>query len=436
METLPRIDDLRQAILDEEAFRRAAGVVHPWELDGHVNEDFSEAEDHEFDALVRESQRLLAQATAKHLAVLAEAKKRRSHAVRGFRSQATWMSYLTKLSKDRCGGRVARAEFLTDRLPDIFRALLAGEITAEHADLIARSGLLHPDQAAESQQYFLLWAQESWPIFKSFMSNWREIVDNTDPQEVVDQAHRDRRMSWAQGVGHTMLVEMSIPNECFEPLLNAMQPIYDRLQTQEWVDARARLGDDATFKDLARSSPQRWLDALLELVRSGAARGMVDPGVKAILNVVIDNATLQRELARFEDSEAESAGAAPMRPDHDDVEVYRCHTLSGLPVSPALALRLAVTGAIRRFVTQADDLDFRATASTRLFSGAKRTGLVIRDRFCQGLGCDTPASRCEADHIHESSSGGLTVPTNGQMLCPACHRHKTQLFTQGLGHRN
>ena len=431
METVPLIDDLRQAMLDEEATRRASGIMFPWEVDGHVEAQFAEAEDQEFDALVKESQRLLAQATAKHFAVLAEAKKRRSHASRGYRSQATWVSSLIRLSKSQCGGRVARAEFLTGRLPEIFGALLAGEITSEHADLIARTGLLHPDQAVESQHYFLLWAQESWPMFKTFMMNWAEIVDDTDPQELVDRAHRDRRMAWAQGVGHTMLVELSIPNECFEPMLDAMQPIYDRMEKQEWLEARAALGEAATFKDLARTSSQRWLDALLELVRRGAASGTIDPGIKAILNVIIDNATLQRELARFEDH-----GAEPARPDHHDVETYRCQTLSGLPISPALAVRIAIAGAVRRFVMHADDLDFNATASTRLFTGAKRIGLVIRDRFCQGPGCDTPASRCEADHIHESSSGGLTMPENGQMLCPACHRHKTQLFTQGLARNN
>ncbi len=48
-------------------------------------------------------------------------------------------------------------------------------------DHVAKTALLHPDQAVESQHYFLLWVKESWP------------------------------MIWARGVGHTTLVELSMP---------------------------------------------------------------------------------------------------------------------------------------------------------------------------------------------------------------------------------
>ncbi|MEZ5341999.1 MAG: hypothetical protein R2706_11280 [Acidimicrobiales bacterium] len=123
-----------------------------------------------------------------------------------------------------------------------------------------------PEDAKRDQAHFLRWAKEPWPYFRRFIDAWAELVDPTDPQDLLDAAHKDRRMIWAQGVGQTTLVELSIPNECFEVLLLSMQPIYDRLLDAEWADARAAVGDDAGFSDLLRTDRQRWLDSLLELV--------------------------------------------------------------------------------------------------------------------------------------------------------------------------
>ncbi|MEZ5341998.1 MAG: hypothetical protein R2706_11275 [Acidimicrobiales bacterium] len=69
-----------------------------------------------------------------------------------------------------------------------------------------------------------------------------------------------------------------------------------------------------------------------------------------MLNVVIDHATLDR-LQR--EATAEADGALTERPDATEAETYRCETLGGLPVSPALALRIATLGSIRRFVLSA-----------------------------------------------------------------------------------
>ncbi|MBI2169115.1 MAG: HNH endonuclease [Actinobacteria bacterium] len=55
----------------------------------------------------------------------------------------------------------------------------------------------------------------------------------------------------------------------------------------------------------------------------------------------------------------------------------------------------------------------------RLFSGATRRAVEVRDRFCTGFGCDEPASRCDVDHVVPYAAGGLTVQANGRVACPA-----------------
>jgi hypothetical protein len=43
---------------------------------------------------------------------------------------------------------------------------------------------------------------------------------------------------------------------------------------------------------------------------------------------------------------------------------------------------------------------------------------------CVWPGCHVPASRCEADHVHEHGSGGRTNPGNGAPLCGMHNRTK------------
>lgn len=47
-----------------------------------------------------------------------------------------------------------------------------------------------------------------------------------------------------------------------------------------------------------------------------------------------------------------------------------------------------------------------------------------RDRWCYHDYCDTPATRCQIDHIEPFSAGGLTAQDNGRSACGAHNRHR------------
>jgi 5-methylcytosine-specific restriction endonuclease McrA len=53
----------------------------------------------------------------------------------------------------------------------------------------------------------------------------------------------------------------------------------------------------------------------------------------------------------------------------------------------------------------------------RLFTGATRTAVLIRDRGCTHPSCDTPMDRCQVDHVHPYADGGLTTQDNGEGKC-------------------
>ncbi|MEZ5342000.1 MAG: DUF222 domain-containing protein [Acidimicrobiales bacterium] len=95
-----------------------------------MTDDFVEARDAEFDSLVQESAKLLAQAEARHASILAESRRRKCFRRSGFRSPATWVANLTGVSKAQAGSRVKRATFLTDVIPRSSTLFLRGRFLA------------------------------------------------------------------------------------------------------------------------------------------------------------------------------------------------------------------------------------------------------------------------------------------------------------------
>jgi 5-methylcytosine-specific restriction endonuclease McrA len=64
------------------------------------------------------------------------------------------------------------------------------------------------------------------------------------------------------------------------------------------------------------------------------------------------------------------------------------------------------------------------SATARLFTGATRRGVELRDRSCTYEYCDQPSSRCEVDHIVPHARGGPTNQDNGQLCCGFHNRLK------------
>ncbi|GAA1460594.1 HNH endonuclease signature motif containing protein [Williamsia maris] len=59
------------------------------------------------------------------------------------------------------------------------------------------------------------------------------------------------------------------------------------------------------------------------------------------------------------------------------------------------------------------------TAPERLFTGAARKVVLLRDRGC--IKCGAPASWCDVHHIVRFADGGPTTVDNGCLLCRSCH---------------
>jgi hypothetical protein len=111
---------------------------------------------------------------------------------------------------------------------------------------------------------------------------------------------------------------------------------------------------------------------------------------------------------KAETLEANIAGVGP-------IPVEDALNLADDPRTDLYAAVQAMDGAIMKF-----------GRDRRFASPMQKLALVVRDGgFCTKAGCEQPWYRCDADHIDEWDSGGLTNIEDLRLLCRcSCHKHR------------
>jgi len=157
-------------------------------------------------------------------------------------------------------------------------------------------------------------------------------------------------------------------------------------------------GVDGRGRDL-RSPAQRRADALVEVCRLALACDQLpdNGGTRPQLAVTVNFDVLRQQL-----------GVATLD--------------TGEHLSPTAARRLACDAMIipAVFATTGEILDLGR--QRRLFTGALRRALILRDRGCAFPGCDRPPRWCDGHHIVSWLDGGDTDLANGVLLCEHHHR--------------
>ncbi|HET7489778.1 MAG TPA: HNH endonuclease signature motif containing protein [Acidimicrobiales bacterium] len=62
----------------------------------------------------------------------------------------------------------------------------------------------------------------------------------------------------------------------------------------------------------------------------------------------------------------------------------------------------------------------------RLFAGATRRAVEVRDQGCRHPSCDEPAERCQVDHVLPWAAGGPTTIANGRLACGPHNRPRNR----------
>jgi hypothetical protein len=288
----------------------------------------------------------------------------------------------------------------THTRPHIHDALTTGAITPDQAAVIATAlgGLpenLNPELVDSCESALIAHAATFEP--QQLAALGQRVLDHIAP-EIAEEALHTKLDRDEQRASQARTLTLSAQG-------------HSRVRVSGWLDtesaATIRTALDPLCKPIPgpdsgrdpRSAGQRRADALVEVCRLGLASDQLpdNGGQRPHLHVTVDFDTLTKQL-----------GAATLD--------------TGETISPTAVRRLACDAAIIPAVlgTHSEVLDLGHTR--RLFIGATRRALILRDGGCAFPHCDQPPTHCQAHHITHWLDGGPTNLDNGVLLCGFHHR--------------
>jgi hypothetical protein len=371
--------------------------------------------DRELAVEVADALALRAQADAVLLARLGEAEARGLARARGATSMTAWLRGSHRVGAGEACRLVRTARSLRELLPATGRALADGQVQLGQVEVIVDSlkdlsDQVSPAQRAEGEQTLI------------------SACASLDP---VGLGRLGRRLE-----------------ELLDP---------DGVQARD--EAKIRDHEERAFtKRELTLSPDPYGSA-------GTIRGRYDPAGAAVIAAVLD--ALSAPWPQTPDGEKDTRNPAQRRYDAF-VEVCRrqlqhpattsgdggktqirvtigLHSLidrtgvgvldSGAEISPTLARMLACDAAIIPAVLGGHGQPIDLGRERRLYTGAARTAIEIRDGGCVWPGCGRPPSWCQVHHLIPWCAGGRTDQANGGLFCWHHHRQIEAAEWDAIHHR-
>jgi hypothetical protein len=327
---------------------------------------------------------------------------RRAWAEDGSRGAAAWIEARTRqpLEAVRADLRLGRR---LRNMPATREALAAGDIGVAHAHRLSTlaAGPTTAGAFPDGEEFLVGRARTSrWSDFTRTAGYWRDAVDPEGPEHEAERHQALRRVHLSQGLDGSGILDGRLTPVAAATVANALDRIEQELYESDWSAARAEWGDATNAAHLARSPAQRRHDALVEMAVRATTAPPDGKRPRPLVNIVVGYETFAGRIC-------ELAAGTPVAPG----------VVADLLGAPDTAIERIVFDGPRRIVE---------VGHTRLFRGALRRALEVRDRRCTHPTCDVPAARCQADHVTPWSHDGPTTFTNGQLQCAFHNRWRYQ----------
>ena len=328
--------------------------------------------------LIVSADRAETQITALRLRAVAELARRKGRAV----------TEKTLRQETHRSTRQSKREVETARqlrgLPATSKALDNGDISYQHAEIIARSAR----QAPNIDENQLVERAKGQPTDTFAKTARRQVLkaSDDDGMSLLDRQRRNRTASVRLDPTDGMTVLFAR----FDPVTGA--------QIKQVISQRVEALWRAEGPKNRPTTTQRMADALAELILAGPLSqeeaGNSSEGRNSTLLLIADYDTVTQQIQnlRLGDNTPLPAGAlARLACDAKIVPAF--FNRSGQPMWLGRSRRIASAG--------------------------QRIALVARDRGC--VGCNADPSWCQAHHIVPWAQGGATTLDNMCLVCSRCH---------------
>lgn len=315
-------------------------------------------------------------------------------------SAAAWLSVRARMPKSLASRRIRLGKLLA-KAPALRVAWSNGELGAPQAQIIA--SLDRPPTAEVlARDEELLVRQATGLSYNQFVrasQYWRQHADQDGAEDRAARQHELRRFALSRSFEGVFLGSLSLDPIGGEIVSNELERLERRLFEADRQEASERLGRAPQHDELSRTPAQRRADALVEMATRSAALLSGARRPVPLFNVLIDFPTMSRV----------------------------CELAAGVVVTPGSLVPYLSAADLERAVWRAPRR-VEVGVRSRLFSGATRRAVELRDRTCTHPFCDAPVERCQVDHIVAYSEGGETTQENGRLLCPRHNRLRNRLL--------
>ncbi len=320
--------------------------------------------------------------------------------MRAPRSAASYLACLCRLPAATARARVRLGRALRNlRLAE--EAWLAGEVGEAQVGLLARARTPATAELMARDEELLVGKARAlrFSTFAKVMAYWRLRADPDGAEHDADAQRDGRRFHFSQSLEGMYFADGVFDPICGDIVAREIQRIEDELFAADWAEAKARVGEDVRPSDLRRSPAQRRADALVEMATRSATAPAGGRRPEPLFTVLVGYETFAGTI---------------------------CELANGTVVTPGSLLAHLERAWVERVVFDSPSRVIDVGVRQRLFNGATRRAVEVRDRECYDPTCEVPAESCEIDHIQPWSEGGLTTTANGR---PACAFHNRRRRT-------
>jgi hypothetical protein len=303
-------------------------------------------------------------------------------------------SAASRLARDaHCSTRNARNEIRRARssrhMPQAVAAVLAGELSMDHLDLLAsaltpsRRELFARDESLLVDQCRTLTFADAAQAIKYWCQRADAEVADTDSEESPDIA------------GH---VHVSTTFNDNVVITGELDPVRGSIFAQELARLEREIYLADTAAGISRPTSQRQAEALTQMAIRSASTPADAKRPRPLFTVLLGDESFR----------------------------HLCELANGTVLPPALLGRWMGDADLETVLFDGPSTVI-SVSHRRTFTGALRRAIEVRDRRCTHPSvCDVPADRCDVDHIIPVADHGPTSQFNGRMQCPTHNRNSAK----------
>jgi hypothetical protein len=278
-------------------------------------------------------------------------------------------------------------------------AWLAGAIGEAQVRLLA--SVRTPATAeAFARDEELLVAQAGSLRYGSFarcVAYWAQRADPEGTDRSAEARYAARRLHCSTTFDGAWALDALLDPVSGAVVAKALGSIERELFETDWAEARQRVGEAVCAGDLARTPAQRRADALVELARRAMAVPAGARMPEPLFSVLVGYETFAGRI---------------------------CELANRQVVAPADLARWLGEAWVERVVFDGPSRVTDVGVRRRVFAGATRRAVEVRDKECFHDLCDQPAEGCEIDHVVPWAAGGPTTEANGRVACGFHNRER------------